>query len=308
MKKILFLILFFTTSVFAAPPITIVVPFPPGGFIDVFGRNIGRYLNSSLQQDVIIINRPGADGRLAMDYVAQQPANGSHLLIGSTGVTLFNRVLYTNLNTDYTAFENIVPMVRTPIVFVVSNKLGVSTFSEFIKLAQKNKLNCAGSSASSVFVGKYIFKHLTLSHIQFVPFKGSNDMIIQLMSGNIDCAFETNLVAAPLVRDKKIKMLAQGGQLYNSQTPNAILFSDIVPGLTFYNWAGVSILKATPAAEKNRIFFSLQHAASDLTYKNSISALNLEIIENPVINESWLNHEYRKFEKIRQQLDISKLD
>jgi len=305
MKKLLLGLLLTAHTVMAAPPVTVVVPFPPGGFVDVFGRNIARYLSVTLQQDFVVVNKGGADGRIGMDYVAQQPADGSHILIGSTGVTLFNRVLYSRLNSDYTAFDNMVPMVRTPIVFAVSMRLPATNLSEFVKLARDNKLNCAGSSASSVFVGKYMFKQLALNHLQFVPFKGSNDMIVQLISGNIDCAFETNLVTGPLAQDRKIRVLASGGQ-YKSL--DQALFSDIVPGLNFYNWSGVSILKTVPTAEKDRIFSALRNAARDLVYRNTMTALGLEIVENPPLGETWLNSEYQKYENLRQQLGISRLD
>jgi tripartite-type tricarboxylate transporter receptor subunit TctC len=198
-----------------------------------------------------------------------------------------------------------VPMVRTPIMFAVSMRLPAANLSEFVKLARDNKLNCAGSSASSVFVGKYMFKQLALNHIQFVPFKGSNDMIVQLISGNIDCAFETNLVTGPLAQDRKIRVLASGGQ---SRSGELSLFSDTVPGLSFYNWSGVSMLKAVPAAEKDRIFSVLRNAARDPVYRNTMNALGLEVVENPVVNEAWLNSEYQKYETVRQQLGITRLD
>jgi len=305
MKKILLCFIFAVTSATAAPTVTVVVPFPPGGFIDAFGRNIARHLSVTLQQDFVVVNKSGADGRIGVDYVAQQPADGSHIMIASAGATLFNSVLLSKVNNDYTVFDNMVPMVRVPIMFAVSTKLSVANFAEFLKLARNNKLNCAGSSASSVFVGKYMFKQLALNDIQFVPFKGSNDMIPQLISGNIDCAFETRLVAAPLAQDRKIRVLAYGGQ---QRLSDVTLFSDIVPGLTFYNWSGVSILKTVPAAEKDRIFAALRNAARDPVYRNAMTALGLEIIENPVLGESWLNSEYQKYETIRQQLGISRLD
>jgi hypothetical protein len=81
-----------------------------------------------------------------------------------------------------------------------------------------------------------------------------------------------------------------------------------VPGLTFYNWSGVSILKTVPTAEKDRIFSALRNAARDLVYRNTMTALGLEIVENPPLGETWLNNEYQKYENLRQQLGISRLD
>jgi len=306
MKKLFLILLLAMSSSMAAPPITVVVPFPPGGFVDTFGRNVAKYLNVMSQQDVVVVNKPGADARIGTDYVAQQPVDELHLLVSSTGSMLFNRVLFNRLNYDYNSFDNMVPMVQTPIVFAVSNRLGVKNFADFVKLAQTSKLNCAGSSASTIFVGKYIFKQLGLTEIQFIPFKGSNDMIVQLIAGNIDCAFETNLATRPLYRDQKIQILATGSNQKYANSPNVILFSDIVPGLTFYNWSGISISKNSQSKEK--IFEALKKISRDPAYKNSMHDLGLEIVESPTNGNLWLEREYQKYEALRLQLKIDKLD
>ena len=131
-------------------------------------------------------------------------------------------------------------------------------------------------------------------------------MIVQLIAGNIDCAFETDLVAGPLYRDQKIQILATGSNQKSANSPNAILFSNIVPGLTFYNWSGISIPKNSQSKEK--IFEALKKISRDPAYKNSMHALGLEIVEDAANGNLWLEREYQKYESVRQQIGISKLD
>jgi tripartite-type tricarboxylate transporter receptor subunit TctC len=308
MKKLLLILLLTATTVMAAPPVTLVVPNPPGGFTDTFGRSISRYLSVALQQDFVVVNRGGADGRVATDFVVAQPANGSHILIASSGTTLFNKVLLAKVVNDYTVFDNMVPMVRVPLMFAVSNKSGVTSFDEFLKLARSTKLNCAGSAASNGFAGRYIMKKYNLEDVQFVPFKGSGDMIPQLISGNLDCGVDSLLVLLPLHKEQRVRSLAVSSQGRHPAAPGMSLFSDLAPGFTFYSWAGISITKATPQAEKDRVFAALRGAAKDPTHRAAMTALGLEIVDNPTTDPTWLNSEYQRYESIRQQIGLSKID
>ena len=110
-------------------------------------------------------------------------------------------VLFRNLATPVTVWHNMVPMIRTPVVMAVSNQLAVTTWSEFLRVARSRPLNCAGSGASTVFVGKYMMRQLNIDSVQFVPFRGTSDMITQLVAGNLDCAFETRFLTAALDLD-----------------------------------------------------------------------------------------------------------
>jgi len=308
MKALLLTFLLTATSVMASNTVSVIVPNPPGGLVDTFGRSISRYLSVALQQDFVVVNKAGADGRIGVDFVAQQPANGSHILIASSGTTLFNSVLLSKVNNDYTMFDNMVPMVRIPNMFAVSNKSGVTSFDEFLKLARSNKLNCAGSASSSAFMGKYLMKKFNLDDVQFVPFKGSGDMIPQLLGGNIDCGFDGLLILAPLHKEQKLRVLAVSSQTRHPMVPNIPLFSDLVPGFNFYSWAGVSIVKTTPQAEKDRVFAALRNAAKDPMHRVAMSAIGFEVVDNPTTDPSWLNNEYQKYEAIRQQIGLKKVD
>lgn len=305
MKKILFALLFAMTSAWA-DTITITVPHPPGGAPDVWTRVVAKHLTQELGSEFIVVNKPAADGRVAIDFVASQPADGKNLITISTGPFLFNKVLFNKLTHDYTSFDIMAPMVRVPLVLSVSNNLGVNNLKEFITIAKKKSLNCAGSGASSVFVGKQFFQAIDVKDVQFIPFKGSADMNVQLAAGNLDCAFDTTLAALPLHKGSKFKIIAASTENKLADVPAAGLFSSVVPGLTFYNWYGLGMRVNTPNNEK--IFTALKKLKQNPEYQAEMKRRGLETIDPPEHGAQWIHREYQKFESVRQQLKIDKLD
>lgn len=305
MKKLLIIAAMLVSSAWANTT-TITVPHPPGGAPDVWTRIIAKHLTQDLGGEFIVVNKPAADGRIAIEYVATQPADGKNLITTSTGPFLFNKVLFNKLSYDYTSFDIMAPMVRVPLVLSVSNNLGVSTLKEFIALAKKKPLNCAGSGASSVFVGKQFLQALKAKDVQFIPFKGSADMNVQLAGGTLDCAFDTTLAALPLHKGNKFKIIAASTETRLPDVHNADLFSSVIPGLTFYNWYGLGMRTNTPGGDK--VFTALQKIKQDPAYQAEMRRRGLEVVSPPEHGAQWIHQEYLKFEAIRLQLKIDKLD
>ena len=305
MKKILFALLFAVSSAWSNPT-TITVPSSAGGAPDVWTRIVTKHLTQELGGEYVVVNKPAADGRIAIDYVASLPADGKNLITVSTGPFLFSKVLYNKLNRDYSDFDIMAPMVRNPLVLSVSNNLGASTLAEFIAIAKRKSLNCAGSGPSSVFFGKQFFYKIDVKEVQFIPFKGSGDMNVQLGAGNIDCAFDTTLAALPLHQGGKFKIIASSAESKLSELPTAVLLNSVVPGLTFYNWFGLGMKTNTPGSEK--IFTALRKLNLDPAYQSEMKKRGLEIVTPPENGTQWIHNEYQKYESMRLQLKIDKLD
>ena len=304
MKKILFALLFAANSAWANPTIT--VPTPPGGAPDAWTRVIAKFLAQEIGVEYIVVNKPAAAGRVAVEHVATQPADGQNLITVATGPFLFNKVLYNNLSHDYTAFDILAPMAQVPLSLSVSNNLGVSTLAEFLNVARSKTLNCAGSSASSVFVGKQFFNHLQVRDVQFIPFRGSADMNVQLAAGTIDCAFDTVNTALSLHKNSKYKIIAVSTESRYEEVSTAALFSSVVPGLVFYNWYGIAIKVNTP--NRDQIFTALRKINQDPAFRAEIVKRGLEVVNPPANGQQWIHREYLKFEAVRKQLNIEKLD
>jgi len=302
MKKLLISTLLMSAMTLVSATTTITVPHPPGGAPDVWARIVAKHLAQEINDEVVVSNKPLADGRVAVEFVSRQTADGKNLIAVTTGPFLFNKVLFKNLSHDYTSFDTIVPMSRVPLVLAVSNTLGVSTLKEFVSLAHNKSLNCAGSSSSSVFIGKHLMKQIKAQDVQFIPFKGSADMNVQLAAGNIDCAFDTTLATLPLHQAGKFKIIATSTQ--TQILPDTGLFRSEVPGLVFYNWTGIGVRVNTTNSEQ--LFQALHRVAQNLEYRSAVKRAGLEVVENPISGSQWLHQEFLKYDAIREQLGISK--
>lgn len=290
-----------------AQTLTITVPHPPGNAPDALARILERHLTDSLKRPVVVVNRTGADGRIGVDFVATSTGN-NHVLLASTGPFLFNRVVYSKLNYSYENFDSMVPIARIPISFSVHPAVPVRNFNDLLKLSQQRPIICAGSSASSFFLGKFIMDQLQISNVVWVPFKGSADMNVQLMAGNIDCGLDTSLGHLPLHASGRIRIVAVSTVDKYPLLPDAIVLRDVIPGLSFYNWYGIAVPKSFDPQERDKIFAALKTILSNPGYQDSVTKSNLELVTTPADSANWLHNEYNRWEAIRQRLRIPKID
>lgn len=303
MKKIFIILLaVISMSSVLADVISITVPYPPGGATDVWARLIAKQLTQELGNEYIVKNKPGAEGRLAVESILQQPADGRNLIVAATGPFLFNKLLFKKLNYDYTEFDAIVPMATVPIALSVGNHLKVTNLKEFVALAQTRPLNCAGSGGNSVFIGRHIMSQIKSKEVQFIPFKGSADMNMQLAAGNIDCAFDTMLAALPLHQANKFKIIATGTQ--SQVLPNTDLFKSVVPGLVFNSWFGIGVRVNSPGTDQ--LFQALRKINQDPEFQAAAKRAGF-VVTDPVEHGSqWIHQEYIKYEMVREKLNIVK--
>lgn len=306
-KKLLTTLLLFLASAVYAEPLTLIVPHPPGGSPDVYARLVAKYLSDQLLRDVVVMNKPAAAGRIAVDQAARSTSS-DEILLASTGPFLFNKVIYKNLNTDFEHFDVIAPIARIPATFAVSNASGANSFKDIKALSQQRTVNCSGSSASTLFVGKYMFHQLGITNVTWVPFKGAAEMNTQLAAGNIDCGFDTIMPAQTLHDAGKYKIIAIGSNTKWPSLTEATLFKDIIPGLSFYNWYGIAFPKGMPVADKNKIVAVLDKINQDPVYREGVERMSFERVESPVKGLSWVKSQYQHYDAIREKLNIEKVD
>ena len=286
----------------AEQTLEIVVPYSPGGATDIFARNLQRYLKDSENVASFITNKPGADGKIASSYVIQKPVDSNTVLVAATGPILFNKVLYEDNSYDYTQFNLLVPMARTPIVIAVSNQSGITSINEFVEKAKSKPLNCGVSNSASGFAGRYIIKKLSLTNIELIPFKGSGEVLANLLSGNIDCAFDPWSVFASNFRNKKLNVIATGGKDNIYEHINIPTLSQSIQDFEFYFWFGL----ATAKTNKTKIFELAKNVHKDPALILSLKTLDYEVVNPTQDSQQFLEKEYLKFKNIKQQLDSNK--
>ncbi|MPZ58752.1 MAG: tripartite tricarboxylate transporter substrate binding protein [Rhizobiales bacterium] len=231
-------------------PIKMIVPFPPGGPIDSIGRLIGQHMTASLGQNVIIEHRPGAGGTLGANAVANAPADGYTLLMGSTTTLSISPHLYKNIG--YDPVKGLVPIATVStgaMVLVVSPSVPISNVKELIAYAKTNpgKLNFGAGTASPPHLAGELFKSMTGTTVVYVPYRGAAPAVTDLLGGQIQFMIDAIGTLNPHIAAGKLKALAVTSAARNPALPNVPTMTEAgVPGYTLDFWTGVATAAGTP--------------------------------------------------------------
>jgi tripartite-type tricarboxylate transporter receptor subunit TctC len=274
-------------------PIRLVVPFPPGGSLDVVARAIGQKLTEAWGQPVIIDNRPGAGGNIGADLVAKSAPDGYTILEGALSTHAVNISLYGKLPYDpIKDFAPITLVAITPNVLVINPTAPFSTVPELIAYAKANpgKLSFgSGSNGSAGHLAGELFK--TDAHVEMVhiPYKGGAPALQALLAGDTQLMFDNLANSMQQVRAGKLKAVAVTTAKRSTLVPELPTLSETgLPGFDIYTWWGFMAPAGTPKeiiakwnAEVTRIlstpemkaFFALQGAEPAPTTPEQFEAL-----------------------------------
>ena len=238
--------------------IRIVVPFPPGGFSDVFARIIGAKMHESWGQQVVVDNRPGAGGNIGADIVAKSSPDGYTLVMGTIGTHAINATLFSRLPYDpIRDFAAVAFVVGADGLLVVHPSLPVKSTKELIALA-RNKPGAltyasAGAGTTSHLAGE-LFKSMTKTAITHVPYKGNVPAITDLLSGQTTMLFATLPTVLPQVQAGRLRPLAVLGSIRSAALPSMPTLAEAgLKGFEVSNWTGVFAPAGTPAAIVTRL-------------------------------------------------------
>jgi tripartite-type tricarboxylate transporter receptor subunit TctC len=308
MKKLLLSVMAAVCISVSAQTTEIVVTFTPGGANDTFARATQQYLRDQIGTNSMIVNRPGAEGRIGVKYAAQKPADGSSLLVISTGTFLFSRVLYRNLDYNIHDFDTVVPIVTTPIAISVSGVSSINTFQDFIAAAKSRPVNCGISNAASMFTARYLVKQLGLTNLEIIPYKGGGDVVAALQGNNVECAIEPQFVYRRPHLDQRIKILATTDSEVEYGLGSVALIKNHIPGFVFQTWYGIGILKNTPDSIKSPIIDALKLIHRDERFRTAMNSANLQVREYSKPGNRFLDIEYQRWNRIREELGIAKTE
>lgn len=308
MKFILpFITVIFAVSVQASEVKELVSPYAPGGVVSSFARVIQKHLQEDSKISTVVVNKPGADARIGVRYALERPADGNTWLMAATGPFLFNHVIYQDPGYQIKDFDMVLPMTQSPSVLAVSNQSGITSFQDFIKQARTKPINCGVSNSGALFLTKYVVSQLRLTGVEIVSYKGASEVSAALMSGSIECSFDTIQSQLQFHNSGKLKIVAVSSDAQNSAVPTATLFSKVLPGFTFYSWYGVAVRKDTPLRDKALMLNALRALNDNESYRNSVQAMGLELGKPVQDPEQWIQRQYQRWEAVRQQAGIQKL-
>ena len=228
-------------------PITLVVPFPPGGSTDAAARIMAERMRVSLGQPVVIENVGGAGGSIGVGRVARAAPDGYTFDIGQWD-THVGSIIYKldyDLEKD---FEPIGLISNNPQLMVAKNDLPASTLAELVAWMKANpgKINFVNQNAAANVSG-VLFENLTKQKVQFIPYRGAGPAMTDLISGTVDLLVVQGAVALPQIRGGKIKALANLSAQRSASMPDIPTADETgVPGLYMSGWFGFWAPKGTP--------------------------------------------------------------
>jgi tripartite-type tricarboxylate transporter receptor subunit TctC len=245
---LLFVLLGFSSAVlpqakYPSKPVTLVVPYPPGGSNDTFARALGKKLADAWGQPVIVENRGGAGGSIGAAYVAKQPADGYTLVLQSSSFTT-NAAIQTNLPFDPVKdFTPVAMVARGPMILTVANRMTTKTVAELIALAksQPGKLNFGSSGAGSTNqFATELWMAAAGVQMTHVPYKGMAPAVTDLIGGHVDVLFASLPSVYAHVKAGKARALGVTSLTPFSAAPELpALAQNGAPGFRFDLWWGV---------------------------------------------------------------------
>jgi tripartite-type tricarboxylate transporter receptor subunit TctC len=247
------------SSVFAQPtPLRIIVPFGPGGATDIVARIVADPLGRELGRTAIVENRAGAGGSLGTAEVARAAPDGLTLGIATVSTHGVNPVVYKKLAYDPVKdFAMVSELARAPGVLLVSPALPVKTMADFIQLLKREPgKHTYGSpgNGSAGHMSAEIFKSTIGATLTHVPYRGASPMVTDLLSGQIDMAFDQVASALPHIKAGKLRPLAVSWKERLAQLPEVPTFGELA---LFANndptWFGLVAPARTPAAQVQRL-------------------------------------------------------
>ncbi|ALM82350.1 tripartite tricarboxylate transporter substrate binding protein [Bordetella sp. N] len=232
-------------------PITLVVPFAPGGGSDNIARYIASRLNARTGGNIIIDNRPGAGTNIGNEYAARAAADGYTLLFGQVTLSI-NPYIYPKLRYDVAKdFAPIGQIATSPTVLLVSAASGMKDVKDFVAYAKAHagQVNYgSGGTGTSVHLAGQLFSTVAKLDMTHVPYKGSGPAMVDLMGGQIQAMFDTAPSALPQAAGGKVRALAVTGPARLSGLPDVPTFAQAgYPAFDAPVWYGLLAPAGTPA-------------------------------------------------------------
>jgi tripartite-type tricarboxylate transporter receptor subunit TctC len=253
---------------FPSRPITIVIPFPPGGISDNSTRVIAQKAQVGLGQPIVIENRPGAGGQIGADVVKGAKPDGHTLYLANIGSHGINQSLYSKLSYDPTKdFEPITILFGSPNLLVVPASSPVKSMAELIAYA-KTKPGKASYGSQSIGSGGHLSGEIVKAKngldLVHVPYKGSAPVLTDLVAGRIDFLFDPITTALPFVKDGKLRALAITSDKRSPLMPDVPTLAELgYVGYDVNPWFGLAAPAGTPRPIIDRLNAEFSRAAKD---------------------------------------------
>lgn len=273
-----------SAQAFPTKPITLIVPFPPGGSSDALARSLTTPLSQALGQPVVVESRPGAGATIGADYVAKSKADGYTLLMGAVHHTIATSV-YKKLPYDFEkSFAPITTVALVPNVLVVNAKSTATDARSLIALAKAAPGKLAYGSNGNGTVQHLIgtqFSGLAGIELVHVPYKGSAPLTTDLLGGQIDLSFDTLTPLVQHIKGGKLRALAVTTGKRSSTLPDVPTLAESgMPGFDQGTWFGILAPAGTPADIVGKLSTEMVKIIHSAEFKQRMQEIGAEPVGN----------------------------
>lgn len=284
-------------------PITLVVPFPPGGPTDLIARVLAKQLGEQLNQSFIVENKGGANGNIGGQAVANAQPDGYTALYNTSSLALSPSV-YKNMT--YSPTTSLAPVSTTavvPLILLVNNNVPVNTIEEFVTYAKKNPGRLSYSSSGNgniTHLSAFLLSQALGIDAVHVPYKGSSPAMVDLMGGQVQFGTNTLNDSIPLVRDKRLKGLALTSLQRSSALPEVPTVSEtVLKGFEMGAWQGIMVPAGTDAAIIEKFSNEVRKALQNPTVLKQLADQGAQALgSTPAEYRNYLASEIKRFSEV----------
>jgi tripartite-type tricarboxylate transporter receptor subunit TctC len=290
--------------------IEIVVPYTPGGTVDLLARALAPRLTAAWGQPVVIINRPGAGGSVGAESVAKAAPDGYTLFISTNSPLTTNLALYPSLG--YDPLRDFAPVIlagENSLVLAANPKLPVKNVRDLIALAKSKpgELNAATSGiGSTAHLSLATFNKQAGVSITHVPYRGGVPSLMAAISGEVQLVFSDIVPAVPQIRDNRLTALGLTGLHRARIAPDIPTLDESgLPGFSITAWIGVVAPKGTPDEIVQKLNLEIGRALKDPTFADQISKIGIDPLgSTPDEFAAFLRKEIPRWKQIVQDAGV----
>jgi len=293
-------------------PITLVVPFPPGGSVDIMARQYSEPLSSVLGVPIVVENRAGAGGSVASQMVARAKPDGYTLVVSSQSSHLANPLTQPKVGYDPVKdFENIAILGRQPNALVVHSSLPIKSFKEFIDYAKKNpgKLNYGSGGVGSMGqLNVEMLKAATGVFTTHIPYRGGSPLITAVLSNEVQFILDNLVIMLPHIQAGKVRALAVAADQRLPQLPDVPTMAEVgYPQLNLTSWTGLAAPGGTPDAIVQTLYKAVRQAAASPAMQASLKERGVIAPEEmtPAAFEKMMSERLVKFGEVVRKAGIT---
>jgi len=305
----------FTASSHAAAPypeqpIRIMIGFPPGGAIDTIGRLMAPRLSDRLGQSVIIENKPGAGGIIALQQLIKSEPDGYTVLMGTMGNLSISPGLVKDFNADMDKDVAAVTIAGASDMVLYANPgAPFKSVSEMVEYAKANpgKINFSSSGNGGLpHMAGELFQTATGTKLTHIPYSGSNPSVRDVVGGQVDITFEAIAIGLPFVQSGQLLALGTTGKERSPVMPDVPTIGEAVPGYEATNWFGVIVPGQTPTERIAVLQKAISDVLAEPEIKERLASLGVAADgRSSADTASYMAEERKRWMKVVEENNIS---